>query len=181
VKRDRREYHRALRATPGYQERERIRHQARMLDPEYAQKERARERERSVRRRATAKESINAQARKRHAIRIDTDAEYRRKKIDASYQWMKGNPVKRLVAVMRREAQKKRAIPTWSNEAQIAEMYDARRFAEEFFGVPIEVDHIVPLQSAFVCGLHVPANLRLLDSRSNKAKGNRHWPDGPNG
>jgi len=44
---------------------------------------------------------------------------------------------------------------------------------------PVEVDHIVPLKSSTVCGLHTQANLQILPSVDNSRKGNHWWPDMP--
>ncbi len=41
----------------------------------------------------------------------------------------------------------------------------------------LEVDHIVPLKSDIVCGLHCWHNLQLLDRNLNASKNNRYWPD----
>jgi hypothetical protein len=43
----------------------------------------------------------------------------------------------------------------------------------------VHVDHIVPLQSEIVCGLHGEANLQLLTETENKVKSNKLWPDMP--
>ena len=43
----------------------------------------------------------------------------------------------------------------------------------------MHVDHIVPLQSALVCGLHCEANLEIIPGAANEAKKNYWWPDMP--
>lgn len=41
------------------------------------------------------------------------------------------------------------------------------------------VDHIVPIKSQIVCGLHNEFNLQVIPSRDNRAKSNRYWPHMP--
>lgn len=40
-------------------------------------------------------------------------------------------------------------------------------------GIPHQVDHIVPLQSKIVCGLHVEHNLRVITATENARKKNK--------
>lgn len=134
------------------------------------------ERARSARRRATNGAHINAHARKRHAERMATDPAYRAAKAANALNWVKAHPDKATANVMRRDAGKLRATPIWADRAGIDAFYElsARcRLAGEI----CEVDHIVPLRSPRVCGLHVPENLMVIESVENKSKGNRHWPD----
>lgn len=71
------------------------------------------------------------------------------------------------------------ATPSWSDEAEILKVYEmAQRISRET-GVEHHVDHIVPLKSKLVCGLHCEANLQVLPGRDNLAKLNRFWPDMP--
>jgi 5-methylcytosine-specific restriction endonuclease McrA len=65
------------------------------------------------------------------------------------------------------------ACPVWGDKEKIRLVYQK---AKEW---GFEVDHVVPIKNEIVCGLHVWANLQLLDKKSNMAKGNKVWPDMP--
>lgn len=79
----------------------------------------------------------------------------------------------------KRHAAKMRAIPAWANKFFIEEIYVLSALRTAMFGFQWHVDHIVPLQSELVCGLHTEANLRVIPWIDNVRKHNRHWPDMP--
>lgn len=96
------------------------------------------------------------------------------KKISAiGAAWKKKNAHKVRAYSMKRIAAKKRAIPKWADLELINDVYKEAEYMQ------LEVDHIVPLTSKIVCGLHVWDNLQLLPKRENIIKGNRYWPDMP--
>lgn len=76
----------------------------------------------------------------------------------------------------KRKATKLQSTPDWVDLKVVMALY---RIAAELtsLGIPTHVDHIVPLQSDTVCGLHCEDNLQLLSASDNMSKGNRHWPD----
>lgn len=65
------------------------------------------------------------------------------------------------------------ARPKWANLQEIKSIYEHAHYNG------LEVDHIVPLVSKIVCGLHCPANLAAVPISYNRAKGNKYWPDMP--
>ena len=91
----------------------------------------------------------------------------------------KANPEKVNAKDARRKAAKLRAMPAWANQFFIEETYDLAQRRSKLFGFKWHVDHVVPLQSSVVCGLHVPANLAVIPWLQNHAKGNRYWPGMP--
>jgi hypothetical protein len=104
---------------------------------------------------------------------------HREKTRVAALKWQKNNPGKVAAANAARYAAKLRATPSWVNLERIANLYiESAKLAEET-GLTYHVDHVVPLRSKIVCGLHCEANLRILDAGENRSKGNRHWPDMP--
>jgi hypothetical protein len=93
-----------------------------------------------------------------------------------SIKWRKQNAHRLNASVAKRNATKLQATPSWSNTKDIEMFYEQATELTEL-GFPTHVDHIVPLQSKLVCGLHCEANLQLLSASDNSSKGNRWWPD----
>lgn len=93
--------------------------------------------------------------------------------------WKQRNPSKVLESTNRRRARKIDATPSWSDAGACAQVYALAADLTRMVGEPHHVDHIVPLRSPLVCGLHVPGNLQVLPARENEVKGNRAWPDMP--
>ena len=114
----------------------------------------------------------NASARSWAIANPDKVAEY-----DARYD--KANPHKRRAKVANRKATKIRATPQWANTFFIAEAYQLAVLREKTCGGKWHVDHIVPLISGIVCGLHCEFNLQVIPGKENTSKGNRYWPDMP--
>ena len=118
----------------------------------------------------------------------------RRRATEKSNRWAKTNPEK-IKATARRwrqrnksktnvftahyRATKLRATPAWANEFFIDEAYHLAALRTKHTGIEWHVDHIVPLKSKRVCGLHVETNLRVVPARVNRVKSNRLWPDMP--
>lgn len=69
--------------------------------------------------------------------------------------------------------------PPWVTREEVLAIEKAARQMTLSTGVQHSVDHVVPLRHPLVCGLHCPANLRVIPLVENIHKGNRWWPDAP--
>lgn len=79
----------------------------------------------------------------------------------------------------RRRAVSRKATPKWSIRFFVDEAYELAKLRSKLTGIPWQVDHIVPLNSPIVCGLHSHTNIQVITEAENKKKKNRHWPDMP--
>lgn len=87
--------------------------------------------------------------------------------------WSRANSAQRNESHMRWQACRKTATPKWANREKMVEFYKlAERMTAET-GVQHHVDHIYPLQSKQVCGLHCEANLNVITQFENIQKLNR--------
>lgn len=71
------------------------------------------------------------------------------------------------------------AWPEWcADDPRFREIYN-RAAAMRVAGHDVHVDHIIPICSNIVCGLHVPWNLEIIKAATNLKKSNKWWPDHP--
>lgn len=117
-----------------------------------------------------ALERRRERSRQYHAANKERNAAYRKNYFAENKDRFAAYCAKRL-------ALKMQAIVPWSDSKHEALMYQKAAEWSRILGVKLHVDHVVPLKSDFVCGLHVPANLQLMDGPLNSAKRNRTWPD----
>jgi len=73
------------------------------------------------------------------------------------------------------------AWPEWiADDKRFSEIYKLRELMNKEAGESIyAVDHIVPICSDIVCGLHVPWNLEIITVKTNNLKSNKWWPNHP--
>jgi hypothetical protein len=83
------------------------------------------------------------------------------------------NPHLRAAKTAQRRAAKLKATPAWANRQAIKKIYDDCAFVSRVTGEKHHVDHTYPLQSDWVCGLHVPFNLQILTAKENLTKSNK--------
>jgi len=98
-------------------------------------------------------------------------------RLEQKRAWSATNPERGATYAAKRRAAKLLATPAWAEVFFIEEAYRLAALRSRVTGMPWEVDHIVPLVSESVCGLHVIDNLRVIPKTLNRSKSNRYWPD----
>jgi len=73
----------------------------------------------------------------------------------------------------------RRALVKWADLSKIKAIYSERDTRNAQGSIRWNVDHIVPLRSKLVCGLHNEHNLAVIPSIDNSRKSNKYWPDMP--
>ena len=127
------------------------------------------------------KTELSTRAKKYRDVNTEKLSEYRRLKRSGPdgdkvrarrrADYRKNKP-KYVAAARARDDHVKLATPPWADLKAIEEFYvQAERLSRET-GIKHHVDHIYPLVSKVMCGLHVPANLQVLPYIVNLKKGN---------
>ena len=93
--------------------------------------------------------------------------------------WQKINKPICRAKLAKYRASKKNATPKWANLTKIKEFYETADSLSMITGEWYEVDHIIPLQSNIVCGLHTESNLQILTQKENRIKSNKYWENMP--
>jgi hypothetical protein len=106
----------------------------------------------------------NAATRPAHVLR-----EYRN-------TWKTNNKTQIRADTKARRRKHREATPKWLSRKQrseIRQIYQIAITMTQTTGEQYVVDHIVPLRSEVVCGLHVPWNLRVITQEENLKKSNK--------
>lgn len=95
-------------------------------------------------------------------------------------EWNSKNKHKVVAYSAKRRAVKLNASTSWLSELSDLVFEEAALLAKmrsKSTGIAWDVDHIVPLQSKFVCGLHTFSNIAVVPASVNRSKSNKYWAD----
>lgn len=90
--------------------------------------------------------------------------------------WKENNKTQVRADTKARRRKHREATPKWlsrKQKSEIRQLYQIAITMTQTTGEQYVVDHIVPLRSHEVCGLHVPWNLRVITQEENLKKSNK--------
>ena len=103
----------------------------------------------------------------------------REKRIAKARKWNVENKEAFAAREAARRAAQIKATPAWADVKSVKALYVKAAELTKTTGILHHVDHIIPLVSGVVAGLHVPDNLRVIPAYDNQSKSNRTWPGMP--
>lgn len=118
------------------------------------------------------KEERNSYTREHRRLKREYYSDYMKK-------WSKDNPGYYSAKAKEREEKERKACPAWLSDTDkqvMIDIYKESKALSKSTGIKRHVDHICPLKSDIVCGLHVPWNLQILTQRENNQKYNKWNP-----
>ena len=119
-------------------------------------------------------ESMNPEKKEagRKRWRVSNPEKYKAVVASAGKKWRRGNPGVVNAKTAKRRAALRHATPAWADLCAIRKIYIEAAGLSRETGISHEVDHIVPLQSPKVCGLHAEQNLQIIYATANRKKHN---------
>jgi len=122
------------------------------------------------------KEKERARRNKKFKERWATNEEWRKKKIQKTKDWFEKNKDAQIAYANKKKAKRLKAVALWADKKAIRELYRIAAIKTKETGVKHHVDHVYPLKSPFLCGLHVETNLQVITAEENLRKRNLYWP-----